>query len=91
MNTNGSLTVSGQIATMVCGGPDDFHYNFGSTTVTGHVVANANVRVLNSTQQDIPIALAKFPGYLVSDVNIRVFTYSGSLSTITALSEDWHP
>ena len=91
MNTDGSLVITGQVATMVCGGPDDFHYTMASQIITGHAVANADVRVLNSTQQDVPIAHVKFPAYIVNDTNIRVFIYTGPLTAITALSEQWHP
>jgi hypothetical protein len=33
----------------VCGGPDDFHYDFGTASVTGHVLAGATIQVLSST------------------------------------------
>jgi hypothetical protein len=90
-NADGTLTVTGVAATMICGGPDDFHYNFGTAPVTGHVVASATIRVLNSALQPTPIKLAKFPSYLGSDMNVRVFTYNGPRSAITALTEQFHP
>lgn len=76
---------------MICGGPDDFHYNFGTAPVTGRVLAGATIRVLNSALQPTPIKLAKFPSYLGSDMNVRVFTYNGPRSAITALTEQFHP
>ena len=90
-NADGTLTVTGVAAAMVCGGPDDFHYDFGADTVTGHVLASATVQVLSSTLQPTPIALAKFPRYLTSDMNVRVFTYTGPRTAITALAEQFHP
>jgi hypothetical protein len=90
-DADGTLTVTGAVATMVCGGPDDFHYNFGTGTVTGHVLTGASIRVLNSALQETPITLAKFPGYLAADMNVRIFTYTGPRSAITALSEQFHP
>jgi hypothetical protein len=90
-NADGTLTVTGNTATMICGGPDDFHYNFGSGTVTGHVLAGASIQVLNSAIQLTPVTPAKFPGYLASDMNVRVFTYTGPRTAITALSEEFHP
>lgn len=90
-NADGTLTVTGAAATMVCGGPDDFHYSFGTGTVTGHVLASASIQVLNSALQETPITVAKFPAYLAADMNVRVFTYTGPRTAITALSEQFHP
>jgi hypothetical protein len=90
-NTDGTLTVTGVAATMVCGGPDDFHYDFGTATVTGHVLASATIQVLSSTLQPAPITLAKFPGYLASDMNVRVFAYTGPRTAVTAMTEQFHP
>ena len=88
---DGSLTVTGNRATMVCGGADDFHYDFAAATVTGQVTPSAALKVLNSSLQDTPITHAKFPAYLKTDQNVRVFIYSGPLTAITALSEQFHP
>ena len=90
-NADGTLTVTGAAATMVCGGPDDFHYNFGPAAVTGHVLASATIAVLSATLQPTPIKLGKFPSYLASDMNVRVFTYTGPRTAITALTEQFHP
>jgi hypothetical protein len=90
-SAGGTLTVTGVPATMVCGGPDDFHYNYGTGSVTGHVLASATIAVLNSALQPTPMTLAKFPGYLASDMNVRVFTYTGPRTAITALGEQFHP
>jgi hypothetical protein len=76
---------------MVCGGPDDFHYDWGSAAVTGRVLASGTVAVLNSALQDTPLALAKFPGYLATDMNVKVFIYTGPVGGITSLSEQFHP
>jgi hypothetical protein len=83
--------VTGVAATMVCGGPDDFHYDFGPAAVTGHVLASAAIQVLSSALQLTPIKLSKFPSYLASDMNVRVFTYTGPRTAITALTEQFHP
>jgi hypothetical protein len=93
-NTDGSLTLTGNVATMVCGGPDDFHYNYDPTSarVTGHVSPGASLQVLTPSLQLMPITYTKFPGYLVNDNgNIRVFAFTGPLTAITSLSERWHP
>jgi hypothetical protein len=90
-NADGSLSLTGNAATMVCGGPDDFHYDFGSTTVTGHVSPAAALTVLSASLQDVPIMHAKFPAYLAGDMNVKVFTYTGPLTAITAMAEQFHP
>lgn len=90
-NADGSLTVTGHTATMICGGPDDSHYATSQATVTGHVVASAKIQVLNATLQLEPMSIAKFPGYLKTDHNVRVFIYVGPRTAITALSEQYHP
>jgi hypothetical protein len=41
--------------------------------------------------QPTPISLAKFPSYLAKDMNVRVFTYTGPRTAITALAEQFHP
>jgi hypothetical protein len=83
--------VTANRATMVCGGADDFHYSFAAATVTGQVTPSAALQVLSSSLQDIPITHAKFPSYLKTDKNVRVFIYSGPLTAITALSKQFHP
>jgi hypothetical protein len=35
--------------------------------------------------------LGKFPSYLASDMNVRVFTHTGPRTAITALTEQFHP
>jgi hypothetical protein len=88
---DGSLTVTGSRATMVCGGADDFHYDFAAATVTGQVTPSAALQVLSPSLQLTPITHAKFPSYLKTDQNVRVFIYSGPLTAITTLSEQFHP
>jgi hypothetical protein len=90
-NTNGALTVTGNDATMICGGPDDFHYDFASATVTGHLPSGGSLQVLNTSLRLVPITYAKFPSYLATDMNVRVFIFTGPLTAITALSEQFHP
>ena len=55
------------------------------------MLASATIHVLNSALQPTPITLAKFPSYLAGDMNVRVFTYTGRRTAITALSEQFHP
>lgn len=90
-NSDGSLTVTGHRATMVCGGPDDFHYNFAAATVTGQVRPDAALQVLSPSLRPTAIAHSKFPAYLATDQNVRVFVVAGPLTAIAALTEQFHP
>jgi len=90
---DGSLTLTGHPATMSCGGPDDFHYNVATTTEVAHALPSARVQVLGTaggtTEQAIPHA--QLPSYLATDHNTRVFIFTGPLSAMSALQEQFHP
>jgi hypothetical protein len=90
-NANGSLTVTGNRATVVCGGPDDYHYNVGAAVVTGDVLFNATLRVLTPTTDLETLTLPLFASYIPDDHNSRIFMVTGALTGITALSEVYHP
>jgi hypothetical protein len=90
-NADGSLTVTGNHATVVCGGPDDYHYDLAAAVVTGRVLSGAALQVLSSGAHLQPLTLPKFPAYLTSDKNTRVFMFTGALTGITTLSEQYHP
>ena len=76
---------------MACGGVDDFHYNYAAGTVTGHVIPSAPLDAMDSSLQLTPVTHAKFPSYLKTDQNVRVFVYTGPLTAITTLAEQFHP
>jgi hypothetical protein len=90
---DGSLTLTGHPATMSCGGPDDFHYDVATSTEVAHALPGATVQVLgtdgSTTEQTIPHA--QLPSYLATDHNTRVFIFTGPLSAVTALQEQFHP
>lgn len=90
---DGSLTLTGHPATMSCGGPDDFHYNVATSSEVAHALPGATVQVLgtdgSTAEQTIPHA--QLPSYLVTDHNTRVFIFTGPLSAVTALQEQFHP
>jgi hypothetical protein len=92
-NTDGSLNLTGQIATMVCGGPDDFHYAEATATVSAETSATAKLTVIGTSQnqEGEPITYQQFPGYIVNDQWTRVFEYTGPLTAITSLTEMYHP
>jgi hypothetical protein len=90
-DADGSLTVTGNHAAVVCGGPDDYHYDFAAAAVTGRVLPGAALRVLSSGAHLQPLTLPKFPAYLTTDKSTRVFMFTGALTGITTLSEQYHP
>ena len=89
---SGALTVTGNPATLVCGGPDDFHFNVASSTETGHVVPGASIEVFPvSTMSPQPIQPGKLASYLATDEDTRIFLIVGPLTAITSLQEQFHP
>jgi len=79
---------------MVCGGPDDFHYDVASATVTVHAVPSAAVKVLATNSNgitDVPIAHVALPSYLAGDKNGQIFMVTGPVSGLTSVEEMFHP
>lgn len=94
--TDGTLTLRGHQAAMICGGPDDFHYNVNvaAPAVNVTVPAAATVKVLKNETSgiaDVTIAHADFPAYLTTDHNTKVFLITGPITQITAITEQFHP
>ena len=88
----GALTVTGNPATLVCGGPDDFHFNVATTTETGHVVPGASIDVFPvSIMTMTPIQPGKLAAYLATGGDTRIFLIGGPLTAITSLQEQFHP
>jgi hypothetical protein len=88
----GGLTVTGSKATLVCGGPDDFHFNVASGTETGHVQPGADIEVFPvSKMAQEKIAASKLASYLATDDDTKIFLIGGSLSAISRLQEQFHP
>jgi len=91
---DGTLTLTAHPATMVCGGPDDYHYNVATSTETIHALASAAVQVLAANSSgitDVPIDHAALPSYLAGDNNGRIFLVTGQVSGLTSLEEMFHP
>jgi hypothetical protein len=79
---------------MVCGGPDDFHYDVATATETIHALPSAAVQVLAASSNgitDVPIDHAALPSYLTGDKNGRIFLVTGPVSGLTSLEEMFHP
>ena len=88
----GALTLTAHPATMVCGGPDDSHYNVASTAVTGHVLPGATIQSFSISQmRPEPVSAAKLSSYLATDHGTRIFLVTGPVTAITALQEQFHP
>ena len=77
---------------LICGGPDDSHYNVASTTETAQVTPGASITVFPlSKMQPEPIAASKLASYLATDEDTRIFLVTGPLTKITGLQEQFHP
>jgi hypothetical protein len=90
----GTLTVTGSPAKLICGGPDDSHYDVARNVETGHVVAGANIEVFPTTtsqMRDVPIKASALNTYLKTDSDTKIFLVGGPLSAITSLREQFHP
>ena len=90
----GAAMLSGRRAEVVCGGPDDWHFVYGTATMTSFVPANALVEVLATTGAGIglkAIRTSRLVRYLPRDAWTRTFQLTGPPSAITALQEVYHP
>jgi hypothetical protein len=89
---SGALTVTGQAAKLVCGGPDDFHWNTVTATETGHTVPAVSIEVFPVTKMTSePIKASQLAAYLKTDGDTKIFLIGGPLSAITSLQEQFHP
>jgi hypothetical protein len=91
--SGGGLNLTGNPTTMVCGGEDDYHFNFSTTVEAVLVTPGATIEVLpleeNMHLQTIPAsALA---GYLTTDNDTRIFSVTGPLDAATEIQEQFHP
>jgi hypothetical protein len=89
---SGALTVTGQAAKLVCGGPDDFHWNPVTATETGHTVPTAKIDTFpTSKMAPEPIKPSQLAAYLKTDDDTKIFLIGGPLSAMTSLEEQFHP
>jgi hypothetical protein len=89
---SGALTVTGQAAKLICGGPDDFHWNPVTATETGHTVPTAKIETFpTSKMAPEPIKPSQLAAYLKTDDDTKIFLIGGPLSAITSLAEQFHP
>jgi hypothetical protein len=92
-DTSGGFALTANGATLVCGGPDDFHWNTTSAPEIATVVKGASIEVLGNPGSTLaaPISTGQFAGYMASDHNTRIFLVTGPLDAITSLQEQFHP
>ena len=88
----GALIITGNPSALVCGGPDDFHFNVADSIETGHVVPGATIETFPvSKMAPERIQPSQLASYLATDQDTRIFLIGGSLSAITSLQEQFHP
>ncbi|MGO9778888.1 MAG: hypothetical protein ACLPQY_03820 [Streptosporangiaceae bacterium] len=88
----GTLIITGNPSALVCGGPDDFHFNIADSIETGHVVPGATIQTFPlSKMAPERIQPSQLAAYLATDQDTRIFLIGGSLSAIGSLQEQFHP
>jgi hypothetical protein len=93
-STGGALTLIASPAKLICGGPDDSHYNVAKNIVTAHLLSNASIEVFPTTtgqMREVPIKASQLNGYLKTDGDTKIFLVGGPVSSITSLQEQFHP
>jgi hypothetical protein len=90
-NTDGSLTITAHRATVVCGGPDDLHYDVATPTETATVTPSGTVEMLTSVVKEQTVTHANVSACLAKDEWGRIFMVTGKLTAIAALTELYHP
>jgi hypothetical protein len=90
-NSDGSVAITAHRATVVCGGPDDMHYNVATATETGTVTPAATVQMLTGVVKEQTVAHADVSARLAQDKWGRIFMLKGPLTSISALTEMYHP
>lgn len=93
-NPDGSLSFTAHPAKVVCGGPDDLHYDVATSTETGTVTPSGTVQMIATTAtgpEDRSVPPADFSSSLAADRWGRIFRVTGPLAAVTTLVEMYHP
>ncbi len=93
-STNGALTLIASPAKLICGGPDDSHYDVAKNVETAHVLAGASIEVFPTTtgqMRDVPIKASQLNSYLKTDHDTKIFLVGGPVASISSLQEQYHP
>jgi hypothetical protein len=87
-----SATLTGNPATLSCGGPDDSHYVVASSTETVHLVSGGVVEKYSlDLMADVPIPVSQLAAYLASGPESGTFEVTGPLTAASELAEVFHP
>jgi hypothetical protein len=90
-NSNGSLTIHGYAEVIVCGGPDDFHFNTTAPEM-GQTVPDASIVTFPVTQmKPESIKPSQLASYLKTDGDTKIFLVGGPVASISSLQEQYHP
>jgi hypothetical protein len=90
----GAVVLTGHRAKVICGGPDDWHFQDAKATVTAHVPSSAHVQILTTTNAGIgakKIRPSQLVSFLPHDVFTRTFQVTGPLNKVSSLTEIFHP
>jgi hypothetical protein len=89
--SNGALTVTGSAQTIVCGGPDDFHFNTTAPEMGKTVPSASIITFPTTTMKPESIKASQLASYLKTDGDTKIFLVTGSIYAITGLQEQFHP
>jgi hypothetical protein len=92
-SATGGVLLTGHIAAMICGGPDDWHFEDATASVPASVLPSAHVEVIAMTGgiAATTIPVSQLISALSRDQSTRTFLVQGPLTAITSLSEIFHP
>jgi hypothetical protein len=81
------LTVTGDMVTVHCGGPDDLQYIITNKPFTGHVLGSAKITVVTFANgvQFRPLPLAQFARWIRHDSAGKIFAVTGPFKAIRGL------
>ncbi len=92
VSSGGSITLYGQSAALVCGGPDDLHYSIATTAESAHLLPGVTIeRVVFPNGRDEPISPVQLQSYLAGVPATGIFLVTGPLTAVTAVQEQYHP
>lgn len=92
-SASGGVLLTGHIAAMICGGPDDWHFEDATATVPATVLPSAHVAVIETAGgiNTTTIPVSQLINALAHDQSTRTFLVQGPLTAITSMSEIFHP
>ena len=92
-SATGDVLLTGHVAKMICGGPDDWHFEDATATVPASVLPSAHVEVIvmNNGVSQTTTPVSQLINALAHDQSTRTFLVQGPLTAITSMSEVFHP